>query len=172
MAAGPTRPISAYSGSAAPPAPSSVPLIPPRPSSAPGGYPNQPVFPGPVAPPQRSPRDAAPSRNAYAPQTRQPAYLPPQQRPAHLPPARQPAGAPLRQAPRQPRPVGYDTAPRNGIGCLGKLAILFIVLALAALIGVEIGNRIAKDRGESGILNHHASVSISYRQPGFRGSSR
>jgi hypothetical protein len=78
---------------------------------------------------------------------------------------------PLRQAPRQPRPSVYDPAPRNGIGCLGKLAILLIVLALAALIGVEIGNRIAKDRGGSGLFNHRAGVSISHQQNGSSGSS-
>ncbi|HEX4787133.1 MAG TPA: protein kinase [Actinospica sp.] len=169
-AAAPTRPIGGYSAQAAPPAP--APLIPPRPSAAPSGYPNQPVFPGPAAPPQRSLREAAP-RNAYAPQAQQSAYLPPQQRPAPLsPPPRQQGQAPLRQAPRQPRPAGYDPVPGNGIGCLGKLAILLIVLALAALIGVEIGNKIAKERGGSGILNRGGSVSISHQLDGSSGSPR
>jgi serine/threonine-protein kinase len=173
VAAAPIRPIGAYSAQPAPPAPAPAPLIPPRPSAAPSGYPNQPVFPGPSGPPQRSLREAAPQvRNAYAPQTQQSAYLPPQQRPAHFAPPRQPASAPLRQAPRQPRPAGYEPVSSSGIGCLGKLAILLIVLALAALIGVEIGNRIAKERGGSGILNHGGSVSISHQLTGFSGSPR
>jgi len=61
--------------------------------------------------------------------------------------------------------------PRNGIGCRGRLAILLIVLALAALIGVEIGNRIAKNRGESGVLTHPLGVSVMSEQIGFRGSA-
>jgi serine/threonine-protein kinase len=176
VAAAPTRPIGAYAANAAPavpPVPAPAPLIPPHTSGKPSGYPPQPVFPGPASPPSRTPRDAVPpSRGGYAPQAQQAAYLPPQQRPAHFaPPPRQQTPAPLRQAPRQPRP-GYDPAPRNGIGCLGKLAILLIVLALAALIGVEIGNRIAKDRGVHGFPNDHGSVSISHQLSGFRGSPR
>jgi len=169
VAAAPTRPISAYSGNAAPP----PPLTPPSPvrgTSTPNSYPPQPVFPGPSSIPAR-PRDAAPARGAYAPQSPQPAYRPPQQQRIAAPaPQRQPAPGPMRQAPRQPRPAGYDPAPGNGIGCLGKLAILLIVLALAALIGVEIGNRIANNRNGSGLFGHHAS--ISQQLPGFRGSPR
>ena len=172
VAAAPTRPISAYSAN---PAAAAAPVLPPLSTPKPNGYPPQPVFPGPASPP-RPPRDAAPGpgRGAYAPQTRQAAYLPPQQR-ISAPPSlqqRPPAAAPLRQAPRQPRPTAYDPTPSNGIGCLGKLAILLIVLALAALIGVEIGNRIAKDRNDSSLLGHRPGASISQQLTGFRGSSR
>ena len=168
VAAAPTRPISAYSANPAPPAPVLPPLSAPKPNA----YPPQPVFPGPAAP-VRPPRDAVPGRSAYAPQTRQPAYLPPQQRITAPPPLQQrpPSPAPLRQAPRQPRPTAYDPTPNNGIGCLGKLAILLIVLALAALIGVEIGNRIAKDRNDSGLFGHRSGASISQQAAGFSGSS-
>jgi serine/threonine-protein kinase len=165
-AAAPTRPVSKNYAAAAP---SPAPVLPSaRPASQPSGYPAQPVFPGPSAP-RSTPRDAMPQRNAgYAPQSQQQsAYLPPQQRAAApVAPVQQPrpvsgGPAPLRQAPRQPRPpAAYDPVPRNGIGCLGRIAILLIVLALAALIGVEIGNRIAKDRGEPS-LTHRLGVSIS-----------
>jgi serine/threonine-protein kinase len=159
-AAAPTRPISTYAANAAP---APAPVLPSaRPAAQPNGYPAQPVFPGPSAP--RTPRDAMPQRGTgYAPQSQQAAYLPPQQRAAA--PVQQPrpvvGPAPLRQAPRQPRPpAAYDPVPRNGIGCLGRIAILLIVLALAALIGVEIGNKIAKDRGEPS-LTHRLGFSIS-----------
>jgi serine/threonine-protein kinase len=173
VAAAPTRPISAYSANAAAagPAPGAT-VLPPLSPPKPNGYPPQPVFPGPAAAPVRPPRDAVPGRSAYAPQTRQPAYLPPQQRIAAPPQQQRPQGAPLRQAPRQPRPTGYDPTPSNGIGCLGKLAILLIVLALAALIGVEIGNRIAKDRNDSGLFGHRPGAAISQPLNGFSGSSR
>jgi serine/threonine-protein kinase len=173
-AAAPTRPVKAYSGNAAAAAgPAPAPVLPPqsRPAAKPTGYPAQPVFPGPA----RSPHDAMVQRPAgYAPQSQQAAsYRPPQQRSAAPPQAQQRPVAPtqLRQAPRQPRPVAYDPVPKNGIGCLGRVAILLIVLALAALIGVEIGNRIAHDRGEPGILTHKLGVSIGYELGGFRGSA-
>jgi serine/threonine-protein kinase len=160
-AAAPTRKISAYSANAAAPSP----VLPSaRPAQQPGGYPAQPVFPGPAAP--RTPRDAMPPRNAgYAPQSQQSAYRPPQQRVAAPVQPRQPqhpvGPVPLRQAPRQPRPAAaYEPVPKSGVGCLGRIAILLIVLALAALIGVEIGNRIAKDRGESAIT-HRPGFSMS-----------
>ena len=180
-AAAPTRPISAYAAqaTAAPPAPAAQPVQRPgtaglqpaptvqRPAVQPSGYPQQPVFPGPAAP-RSTPRDATPGRGAYAPQSQQTAFRPPQQRPA---PQQRPvvAPAPLRQAPRQPRPTSYDAAPKAGLGCLGRLAILFIVLALAALIGVEIGNRIAKDHGETGLLFRNSGVSVT---SAVTGSSR
>jgi serine/threonine protein kinase, bacterial len=173
-AAAPTRPVGAYSGNAAAAGPAPSSLLPPsaRPAAKPSGYPAQPVFPG----PSRAPRDAAPQRPAgYAPQSQQAAaYRPPQQQRAaapQQPPQRPTAPTQLRQAPRQPRPVAYDPVPKNGIGCLGRIAILLIVLALAALIGVEIGNKIAKDRGEPGILTHKLGVSVSRELGGFRGSA-
>lgn len=171
VAAAPTRPISTYS--AGPAQAAAAPVLPPLSAPKPSSYPPQPVFPGPAAP-LRQPRDAAPGRSAYAPQTRQAAYLPPQQRISAPPPLQQrpPSSAPLRQAPRQPRPAAYDPSPSNGIGCLGKLAILLIVLALAALIGVEIGNRIAKDRNDSSLFGHRPGASISQQPTGFSGSSR
>ena len=170
VAAGPNRPIGAYSANAA--AGPTVPVLPnSRPAAKPAGYPAQPVFPG----PSRSPRDAvAPRVNGYAPQTQQPAYRPPQQRPsvpAQVAQRPMAAPAPLRQAPRQPRPAAsYDPVPKNGIGCLGRIAILLIVLALAALIGVEIGNRIAKDRGGEPVT-HRLGFSVSRELIGFRGSA-
>ena len=174
-AAAPNRQANAYAGNAAGPAP--APLLPPaaRPAAKPNGYPAQPVFPGPA----RGPQDAMPQRPAgYAPQSQQAAaYRPPppspQQRLSAPPQSAQRPTAPtqLRQAPRQPRPAAYDPVPKNGIGCLGRVAILFIVLALAALIGVEIGNKIAKDRGEPGLLGHKYGVSISHELAGFSGSA-
>jgi len=165
-AAGPApQPVAYSANAAAGPAPA-----PARPAAKPAAYPAQPVFPGPA----RSPHDAMAQRPAaYAPQSQQAAYRPPQQRPS-LPQQQAPrpvAPTQLRQAPRQPRPVAYDPVPKNGIGCLGRIAILLIVLALAALIGVEIGNKIAKDRGEPGILSHKFGVSISRELAGFRGSA-
>jgi serine/threonine protein kinase, bacterial len=118
-----------------------------------------------------------PQRAAYAPQTQQAAYRPPQQQqqrpsvPAQAAQRPMVAPAPLRQAPRQPRPsAAYDPVPKNGIGCLGRIAILLIVLALAALIGVEIGNRIAKDRGGEPVT-HRLGISVSRQLAGFRGSA-
>jgi serine/threonine protein kinase, bacterial len=167
-AAAPTRPVGAYSANAAA---GPAPVLPSaRPAAKPASYPAQPVFPGPA----RSPHDAMAQRPAgYAPQSQQAAYRPPQQRPAVPQQQVQRPTAPtqLRQAPRQPRPPAYDPVPKNGIGCLGRIAILLIVLALAALIGVEIGNKIAKDRGEPGILTHKFGVSISRELSGFRGSA-
>jgi serine/threonine-protein kinase len=161
-AAAPTRPIpAAYAaGPVAPAAPTHV-------AGKPSGYPPQPVFPGPAAPPARG----ASPRGAYAPQSVQPAYRPPQQRVVAPPPQRPvTAPPPLRQAPRQPRPAAaYDPVPKSGIGCLGKLAILLIVLALAALIGVEIGDRIARNHSTSG-LGGRVGVSVVAPWDGFRGS--
>ena len=167
-AAAPTRPVTAYSGNAVAPA---APVLPAaRPAVQPSGYPAQPVFPGPAP---RSPHEAMPPRSTgYAPQSQQPAYRPPQQRTASPAQQQRPvaAPAPLRQAPRQPRPpAAYDPVPKNGVGCLGRIAILLIVLALAALIGVEIGNRIARNHGVS--LTHGLGVSISRQLNGFRGSA-
>jgi serine/threonine-protein kinase len=164
-AAAPNRQASAYAG----PAPAAPVMPSARPAAKPGGYPAQPVFPGPA----RSPRDAmAPRPGGYAPQSQQAAaYRPPQQQRPAVPPQRPQAPTQLRQAPRQPRPVAYDPVPKNGIGCLGRIAILFIVLAIAALIGIEIGNKIAKDRGEPGLSSHRLSVSISRELNGFSGSA-
>jgi serine/threonine-protein kinase len=145
-----------------------APVLPTsRPAQPPSGYPAQPVFPGPSSP--RTPHDAMPPRSTgYAPQSQQSAYRPPQQR-AAVPvqqPVQQPRPvvappSPLRQAPRQPRPAAaYDPVPKSGIGCLGRIAILLIVLALAALIGVEIGNKIAKNRAEPSLI-HRVGFSIS-----------
>ena len=170
-AAGPTRPVAYSANAAAGPAPAPVLPSSARPAAKPASYPAQPVFPG----PSRSPHDAMPQHRpaAYAPQSQQAAYRPPQQRPSvpQQQAVRPTAPTQLRQAPRQPRPVAYDPVPKNGIGCLGRIAILLIVLALAALIGVEIGNKIAKDRGEPGILSHKFGVSISRELGGFRGSA-
>ena len=169
-AAGPTRPVAYSANAAAGPAPAPVLPSSARPAAKPAGYPAQPVFPGPA----RGPHDAMAQRPAaYAPQSQQAAYRAPQQRPAvpQQQAVRPTAPTQLRQAPRQPRPVAYDPVPKNGIGCLGRIAILLIVLALAALIGVEIGNKIAKDRGEPGILSHKFGVSISRELGGFRGSA-
>ena len=155
-AAAPTQKVPSYSANAA-----AAPVLPTaRPAQQPSGYPAQPVFPGPSSP--RTPHDAMPPRSTgYAPQSQQSAYRPPQQRAAAPPqqPVQQPRSVvgpppPLRQAPRQPRPAAaYDPVPKSGIGCLGRIAILLIVLALAALIGVEIGNKIAKNRAEPSLID-------------------
>lgn len=173
-AAAPTRPIPASYGAAAA-AGAVAPAAPPTHVSGnpkPTGYPPQPVFPGPQLPPAHN----VPQRGAYAPQP-QTGYRPPQQ--PQQPPQRmvQPqqqrrvdAPPALRQAPRQPRPASaYEPLPKSGIGCLGKLAILLIVLALAALIGVEIGNRIAKNHNNP--MNNRSGVSIIVPWDGFGGSS-
>ncbi|WP_051451256.1 serine/threonine-protein kinase [Actinospica robiniae] len=170
-AAAPTRPIPASYGAAA--AAAAAPAAPTHvtPKPKPSGYPPQPVFPGPQLPPAHN---NVPPRGAYAPQGGS-AYRPPQQAPQQRivqpqPQRRVDAPPPLRQAPRQPRPgAAYDPLPKSGIGCLGKLAILLIVLALAALIGVEIGNRIARNHNNP--MNNRSGVSIIVPWNGFGGSS-
>ncbi|MBR7839082.1 hypothetical protein KDL01_37800, partial [Actinospica durhamensis] len=165
-------PTAYAAGAGAPlgPGPAAAPAAPTHVSGKPSGYPPQPVFPGPQHPPVRN-NPAPPPRGAYAPQSAQSAYRPPQQRVIHPP---QPQSQqrpvvgpqPLRQAPRQPRPVSaYE--PKSGIGCLGKIAILLIVLALAALIGVKIGDRIARNHTSG----NSSGVSIIVPWNGFRGSS-
>ena len=171
-----TRPVGAAYAAAVAPTTPVVPVAAPRPAAQPSGYPPQPVFPG----PSRTPHDAIPPRSTgYAPQNQQSAYRPPQQRSAPPAPVQQPqpqqrpaAGPnPLRQAPRQPRPVAaYEPTSKNGVGCLGRIAILLIVLALAALIGVEIGNRIAAKRGEE-TFTHRLGLSVISQLDGFRGSA-
>lgn len=81
-----------------------------------------------VRPSNGTPSDARPRPSAYPPQ---PTY----------PPA--PPPAPRKQAPRYPQNyTGTPPAPRAGLSCLSKLALLVIILAVAVLVGVAVGHYI------------------------------
>ncbi|HEY3872952.1 MAG TPA: protein kinase [Actinocrinis sp.] len=82
-----------------------------------------------VRPNDRAPQDARPRPNAYPPQPTYPPSAPPP--------------APRKQAPRYPQNyTGTPPAPRAGLSCLSKLALLVIILAVAVLVGVAVGHYI------------------------------
>jgi serine/threonine protein kinase, bacterial len=157
----PTTPIR----TATPPVAPQRPATPskPRPATsyppAPQNYPTVPAPASPYAQPHASstPQNQHASRSAPPnqvrvghqpqPQPQAPLQPPPRQqqyaRPNTYPPQPAYPPAPRKQAPRYPQTyAGTTPAPRAGLSCLSKLALLVVILAVAVLIGVMVGRYI------------------------------
>lgn len=133
-------PSNPYAPPRSTPAPN--PQNPPNPQGARSAPPNQvrvghqpqaPLQPPPrqpqqfVRPNDRSVQDARPRSSSYPPQPTYPQQ--PQQ--------------PRKQAPRYPQNyTAPSQAPKAGLSCLSKLALLVVILAVAVLIGVMVGHYI------------------------------
>ena len=166
---------------ALPPAPrQEAPTHAQRPTAAQAqrpGYPPQPYYPqqspqpqgyGPTHPtvPQAQPQ-------AHRPQVQTPParQAPPQQQPQSRPNpqqyARQAPPPPMRQAPRYPRDYGNQPAQGRGsrLGCLGKLAILLIVLLVATAIGLAIGKALERKNLGGEVRQRPGIVSLERDQP-------
>jgi serine/threonine-protein kinase len=111
-------------------------------------------------PQQQPPRAQQQSGSAQYGRTAPPHNQPPQNQPQH-----NQAPPPRRQASRYPREYATPAPPpqRSGLSCLSKLAILFIVLVVATVVGLAIGRNLARrhqDNTGQGLSLRSGAVSL------------
>jgi len=124
----------------------------------PGQYPQQQYYPPQQRAAQPAPGYAQPPQRGGVPQAQPVRPTMPMQQARPAQPAGQtqysrpaPAPAPKRQASRYPRDYAAPAAaPRAGLSCLSKLAILVMVLVAATVIGLAIGKALERKHLDGG----------------------